>query len=163
MWAFDFQFDQTAEGRVLKLLNVVDEYTREALAMLVARGIDADRAVSVLERLAAERGAPEHLRCDNGPEMTGHALHDWCVSAKAGTAFIEPGSPWQNPFVESFHSRVRDELLDVEEFSCLAEARVVIEDWREDYNTRRPHSSLGMRSPAAFAATLHASIEPIAA
>ena len=152
VWAFDFQFDQTADGRALKLLNVVDEFTRESLAMLVARSIDADTAVSVLGALAAERGAPELLRCDNGPEMTGHALRDWCEQSKAGTAFIEPGSPWQNPFVESFHSRVRDELLDVEEFSCPAEARVVISDWREDYNWRRPHSSLGMKAPAVFAA-----------
>ena len=152
VWAFDFQFDQTADGRVLKLLNVVDEFTREALEMLVERRIDADKSVSVLERLAAERGAPAHLRCDNGPEMTAHALQDWCELTKAGTAYIEPGSPWQNPFVESFHSRVRDELLDVEEFSCLAEARVVIGDWQEDYNRRRPHSALGMRAPAAFAA-----------
>jgi putative transposase len=95
--------------------------------------------------------------------LTSHALKDWCRFAKTGTAYIDPGSPWQNAYVESFNGRVRDELLDVEEFSCLAEARLVIEDWREDYNTRRPHSSLGMRSPAAFAATLHASIEPIAA
>ena len=152
VWAFDFQFDQTADGRALKLLNVVDEFTRESLVMLVARSIDADTVVATLERLVAERGAPELLRCDNGPEMTGHALRDWCEQSKAGTAFIEPGSPWQNPFVESFHSRVRDELLDVEEFSCLAEARVVISDWREDYNWRRPHSSLGMKAPAVFAA-----------
>lgn len=89
---------------------------------------------------------------DNGPEMTAHALRDWCEHANTGTVFIEPGSPWQNPFVESFHSRVRDELLDVEEFSCLTEARVVISDWREDYNTRRPHSSLAMLAPTAFAA-----------
>ena len=152
MWAFDFQFDQTADGRALKLLNIVDEFTREALVMLVARSIDADTVVAVLERLVAERGAPELLRCDNGPEMTAHALRDWCVLSRTGTAFIEPGSPWQNPFVESFHSRVRDELLDVEEFSCLAEARVVIGDWREDYNRRRPHSALGMKAPAVFAA-----------
>jgi putative transposase len=152
VWAFDFQFDQTADGRPIKLLNVVDEFTREALAMLIERSVDADKAVSVLERLAAQRGTPEHLRCDNGPEMTGHALRDWCVLSTAGTAFIEPGSPWQNPFVESFHSRVRDELLDVEEFSCLAEARVVIGDWQEDYNWRRPHSALAMKSPAVFAA-----------
>ena len=152
VWAFDFQFDQTANGRVLKLLNIVDEFTREALVMLVARRIDADRTVSELERLVAKRGAPEHLRMDNGPEMTAHALRDWCQLSKAGTAYIDPGSPWQNPFVESFHSRVRDELLDVEEFACLAEARVVIEDWRQDYNEHRPHSSLGMRAPAVFAA-----------
>jgi putative transposase len=91
---------------------------------------------------------------DNGPEMTAHALRDWCVLSKAGTVFIEPGSPWQNPFVESFHARVRDELLDVEEFSCLAEARVVIGDWQEDYNRRRPHCALGMKAPAVFAASV---------
>jgi putative transposase len=153
VWALDFQHDQTADGRVLRLLNVVDEFTREALEMLVERNIDADTTVSVLEGLVAERGAPECLRMDNGPELTAHALKDWCRFSKAGTAYIDPGSPWQNPFVESFHSRVRDELLDVEEFSCLAEAQVVIEDWHEDYNLRRPHSALGMKTPAKFAAT----------
>jgi putative transposase len=152
VWALDFQHDQTADGRALRLLNVVDEFTREALEMLVERSIDADATVSVLERLVAERGAPAFLRMDNGPELTAHALRDWCEFTKAGTAYIDPGSPWQNPFVESFHSRVRDELLDVEEFSCLTEAKVVISDWREDYNLRRPHSALGMRTPAAFAA-----------
>jgi putative transposase len=161
VWAFDFQFDQTADGRALKLMNIVDEFTRESLVMLVARSIDADTVVATLERLIAERGAaPELLRMDNGPEMTAHALQDWCEFSKTATAYIEPGSPWQNPFVESFHSRVRDELLDVEEFACLAEARVVIEDWREDYNLRRPHSSLGMRAPAAFAAEWAADGEP---
>ena len=105
------------------------------------------------EFLGILRGvAPEHLRMDNGTEMTANALKDWCEFSKTGTAYIDPGSPWQNPFVESFHSRVRDELLDVEEFACLAEARVVIEDWREDYNRHRPHSSLRMRAPAVFAA-----------
>ncbi len=108
--------------------------------------------MQALQRLLAERGAPELLRMDNGPEMTAHALRDWCELSKTGTVFIEPGSPWQNPFVESFHSRVRDELLDVEEFCGLAEARVVIGDWREDYNRRRPHSALGMKAPAVFAA-----------
>jgi putative transposase len=152
VWAFDFQFDQTACGRALKLLNIVDEFTRESLVMLVERSIDADTVLTTLQRLCGERGAPELLRCDNGPEMTAHALRDWCVLSGTGTVFIEPGSPWQNPFVESFHSRVRDELLDVEEFSCLAEARVVIGDWREDYNQRRPHSALRMLTPAAFAA-----------
>ena len=92
-------------------------------------------------------------RCDNGPELTAHALRDWCRFQRAETAFIEPGAPWQNPFVESFNARVRDELLDVEQFSCLAEAVVVIDDWREDYNHHRPHSALGMKAPATFAAT----------
>jgi len=152
VWAFDFQFDQTADGRMLKLLNIVDEFTREALAMLVERNIDSELVMATLDSIVAERTAPAHLRMDNGPEMTANALRDWCRLSGTGTAYIEPGSPWQNPFVESFHSRVRDELLDVEEFSCLAEAQVVIADWREDYNLRRPHTSLGMRAPAAFAA-----------
>jgi putative transposase len=164
VWALDYQHDQTADGRVIRLLNIVDEFTREALAMHVARSIDADATVTVLERLVAERGtAPEQLRCDNGTELTSHALRDWCRFGHTGTAYIEPGSPWQNPYVESFNGKVRDELLDVEEFACLAEARVVIEDWREDYNQRRPHSSLGMRTPTAFAASLTVSTEPVAA
>jgi putative transposase len=163
VWALDYQHDQTGDGQTIRLLNVVDEFTREALAMLVARSIDADATVAVLERLVAERGAPTQIRCDNGTELTSHALSDWCRFSHAGIVYIEPGSPWQNPYVESFNGKVRDELLDVEEFSCLAEARVVIEDWRQDYNQCRPHSSLGMRSPAAFAATLAASAEPAAA
>jgi putative transposase len=163
VWALDYQHDQTADGQTIRLLNVVDEFTREALAMLVARSIDADATVAVLERLVAERGAPTQIRCDNGTELTSHALSDWCRFSHAGIVYIEPGSPWQNPYVESFNGKVRDELLDVEEFSCLAEARVVIEDWRQDYNQCRPHSSLGMRSPAAFAATLAANAEPAAA
>ena len=152
IWAIDFQADQTADGRALRLANVVDEFTRQALVMHVARSVSADDLVGLLERLVAEHGAPAFVRCDNGPELTSHALHDWCRQSGAKTAFIEPGSPWQNPFVESFHSRVRDELLNVELFSCQAEARVVIEDWREDYNTRRRHSALGRRTPQAFAA-----------
>jgi putative transposase len=151
VWAIDFQFDQTADGRILKLLNIVDEFTREALAIHVARRIDSDQAVNVLERLANTRGAPSFVRCDNGPELTAHALRDWCRFRRAGTAFIEPGSPWQNAYVESFNGRLRDELLDVEQFSCLAEAVVVIEDWRQDYNAHRPHSALGNQAPTVFA------------
>jgi putative transposase len=139
VWAFDFQFDQTADGRTLKLLNVVDEFTREALVMHTARSITADHTVAVLERLVAARGAPTHIRCDNGPEMTAHALIDWCRSQSAATSYIDPGAPWQNPFVESFHSRVRDELLNLELFSCLTEAQVLIEDWRQDYRGRDGH------------------------
>ncbi len=153
VWAIDFQHDMTADGRALRLVNVVDEFTREALIMEVGRSISADETVTELEALVARRGrAPAFLRCDNGPELASHALRDWCRFIHAETAFIEPGAPWQNPFVESFHARVRDELLNTEQFACLAEAKVVIGDWREDYNTRRPHSALGMRAPATFAA-----------
>ena len=151
--ALDFQFDVTQDGRILKLLHVVDEHTREALAIEVERRIDADRTVSALERIVAARGRPpELLRMDNGPELTANALRDWCRFSGAGTAYIEPGSPWENPFVESFASRVRDEVLAVEAFDSLTEAKIVIEEWRNTYNTRRPHSSLNWKTPAAYAA-----------
>ena len=152
VWALDFQFDQTSDGRTLKLLHVVDEHTREALAIKCHRRIDADATVAVLDRIVAARGrAPEHIRCDNGPELTANALRDWCRFSRTGTSYIEPGSPWQNPYVESFGSRIRDELLSGELFETLAEAQVLVEDWRVDYNTERPHSALGMMAPARFA------------
>jgi putative transposase len=154
VWALDFQFDQTTDGRILKLLHVVDEFTREALAIECERRIDADATVRVLDRLVGDRGrAPEHVRCDNGPELTANALRDWCRFNQAGSAYIEPGSPWQNPYVESFGSRIRDELLAVELFDSLAEAKLLVGDWRHDYNTNRPHSALGMQAPARFAET----------
>jgi putative transposase len=152
VWALDYQFDQTADGRILKQLHVVDEFTREALAMECRRRIDADATVDVLDRLVVARGgAPEFIRCDNGPELTAHALKDWCRFSRTGSAYIEPGSPWENPFVESFNARVRDELLAVELFSCLTEAQVLVEAWRCDYNQHHPHSALGMKAPARFA------------
>ena len=151
MWALDFQFDETADRRRLKLLNIVDEHTREALAMRVGRSCDAETVVSVIERLIAERGAPEHLRMDNGPELLAWALRDWCRLAGTATTYIEPGSPWENPFIESFNGRVRDELLNTEEFATLLEAQVLAEAWRIEYNTYRPHSSLGGLTPAEYA------------
>jgi putative transposase len=155
VWALDYQFDQTADGKILKLLHIVDEFTREALVIECRRRIDADATVAVLDRLVAMRGrAPEHIRCDNGPEFTANALRDWCRFQRAGSSYIEPGSPWQNAYVESFGSRVRDELLGVELFSCLTEAQVMVEDWRQDYNHHRPHSSLGMLAPARYAQTV---------
>jgi len=155
VWALDYQFDQTADGKILKLLHVVDEFTREALVIECRRRIDADATVAVLDRLVAARGrAPGHIRCDNGPEFTANALRDWCRFQRAGSSYIEPGSPWQNAYVESFGSRVRDELLSVELFSCLTEAQVMVEDWRQDYNHHRPHSSLGMLAPAHYAQTV---------
>jgi putative transposase len=161
VWAIDFQWDQTADGHNLKLLHVVDEFTREALAIECHRRIDSDHTVDVLDRLVRERGtAPGFVRCDNGPELTANALRDWCRFTRAGSAYIDPGSPWQNAYVESFGGRVRDELLAVELFSCLAEARVLIEDWRQDYNHHRPHSALGMMAPAVFAASLRQPLRP---
>jgi transposase InsO family protein len=153
VWALDFQFDTTSDGRTIKLLHIVDEHTREALGIRVARSIDADHTVRVLDRIVAGRGvAPELLRSDNGPELTANALRDWCKLGNTGSVFIEPGSPWQNPFVESFGSRVRDEVLAVEAFTSLQEAAVVLEDWRNIYNHQRPHGSLGWKTPAAYAA-----------
>ncbi len=152
MWALDYQYDQTGDGRMLRFLNVVDEFTREALAMQVGRSITAEQTVSVLDDLVARRGCPQNLRCDNVPELTAHALRDWCTGAAVTTRYIEPGAPWQNPFAESFNARVRDELLNIEEFSCLAEAQVLTKDWRIAYNREHLHSALGYRSPAAFAA-----------
>jgi putative transposase len=152
LWALDYQYDQTSDGRTLRLLNIVDEFTREALVMRCERSITAEQTVTALQALVVERGCPENVRCDNGPELTAHALRDWCRLASVTTSYIEPGAPWQNPFAESFNARVRDELLNLEEFSCLAEAKVLTEDWRQDYNREHPHSALGYKSPAAFAA-----------
>jgi putative transposase len=151
VWAIDFQFDETADRRRLKLLHIVDEHTREALAMRVGRRCDADTVVAVIEALVAERGAPAHLRMDNGPELIGWALRDWCRLAGTATTYIEPGAPWENPFVESFNGRVRDELLNIEDFGSLLEAQVLVEAWRVEYNTYRPHSSLGGLTPAEYA------------
>ena len=154
VWALDFQHDASSDGRELKFLNVVDEFTREALAIKVDRTINADQTVAVLERLAKERGVPANIRADNGPELTAAVLREWCRLGSTGTAYIEPGSPWQNPYVESFNSRLRDELLDVEVFTSLVEAQVLAADWRDDYNANHPHSALGMISPQRFAASL---------
>jgi putative transposase len=142
VWAIDFQFDETSDGRRLKLANIVDEHTREALAMRVGRTCTADDLVEVLAGLVAVRGAPEHLRMDNGPELLAWALRDYCRLAGPRTTYIEPGAPWENPYVESFNGRVRDELLNLEEFTSLTLAQVVVEAWRIEYNTYRPHSAL---------------------
>jgi putative transposase len=153
-WAIDFQTDETADGRQLRLLNVVDEFTREGLATEAERSITADATVATLDRLARERGVfPEHIRMDNGPELTAHALRDWCRRSGAGSAYIEPGSPWQNAYVESCNARVRDEVLDVELFASLAEAKLVVAEWLAAYNAEHPHSVLGMLPPARFAAS----------
>jgi putative transposase len=152
VWGLDFQFDETADLRRLKMLNIVDEHTREALAMKVDRSITADDVITVFERLVAERGAPGFVRMDNGPELIAWALRDWCRLTGTGTIYIEPGSPWENPWIESFNGRARDELLNITEFGSLTEARVIVEDWRNEYNTWRPHSSLGGLTPTEYAA-----------
>lgn len=152
MWAVDFQFDETSDRRRIKLCNIVDEYTREALAIRVGRSCTADDVIEVIARLVSERGAPSYLRSDNGPEFIAWALRDYYRMALMATSYIEPGSPWQNPFVESFNGRLTDELLNIEEFGSITEAKVLIEDWRNEYNTYRPHSTLHGLTPNQYAA-----------
>jgi len=151
IWATDFQFDTAADGRTMKMLNVIDEFTREALAIDVARSIDADGVVEVLDRLVLTHGAPHYVRFDNGPELVAHAVHDWCRTNSAGSLFIDPDSPWQNAWVESFDGRLRDEMLNSWRFDSLLEARVIIEDWRRDYNANRPHPAHRELTPTEFA------------
>jgi putative transposase len=152
VWAIDYQFDVTAMGKTIKILHITDEYTRQSLSDLVAYSIDADATVAELDRIVQQRGRhPEFIRMDNGPELTAYALRDWCRFTGAGTSYIDPGSPWQNPWVESYGSRMRDELLAIEQFDSLLEAQVLVADWKEEYNTYRPHSALGMLTPVEFA------------
>ena len=139
LWAMDFQFDVTTDGRMLKLLNVIDEFTREALAIDVDRSINADQVVTILDRIAVERGGPPgFVRFDNGPEFIAHAVADWCRFNCVGSCFIDPGSPWQKAWIESFNGRLRDDFLNGWAFDSLPEAQVLLEDWRIDYNTNRP-------------------------
>jgi len=152
VWAWDFIFDRTTGGRSLKWLSIVDEYTRECLSLVVARSITAQDVVDVLAELFVVRGVPGHLRSDNGPEFIAEALRRWLAWTDAKTLYIAPGAPWENGYAESFHSRLRDELLNVEEFTSVAEARIFAERWQLEYNHRRPHSALGYQTPAEFAA-----------
>ncbi len=148
VWSYDFVADRTSDGRPLKMLTVVDEFTRECLAIDVERRADAMR---VLERLAAlfiERGAPDYLRSDNGGEFTARAVRNWLNRVGVKTLFIAPGSPWENGYVESFNGKFRDECLNGETFDTVLEAKVLIERWRREYNQVRPHSALGYRPPA---------------
>ena len=154
VWAWDFIYDRTADGRALKLLSIVDEFTRECLALEVDRHIKAADVIEVLIDLFHVRGVPQHIRSDNGPEFIARALRDWLEQSKVQALYIEPGSPWENGYSESFNSRLRDELLNVELFMNLTEAKTLGTSWRLEYNHRRPHSSLGYRTPAEFAASL---------
>jgi putative transposase len=153
IWSYDFVMDQTAEGKRLKMLPVVDEFTRECLTIEVERSLVAEDVISTLEYLFEVRGVPEHIRSDNGPEFIAEAVKAWLARRGARTLYIEPGSPWENAYSETFNSRLRDELLDREVFETLKEAKVIVEDHRLDYNHRRPHSSLGYQTPTEFAAT----------
>ena len=148
VWSYDFVEDRTHDGRKFRMLNVVDEFTHECLAIRVDRKLKAIDVIDVLSDLFILRGVPGHIRSDNGPEFVAKAVQAWIAAVGAKTAYIAPGSPWENGYVESFNARLRDELLDGEIFYSLREAQIIIESWRRHYNTVRPHASLGYRPPA---------------
>jgi putative transposase len=152
VWAYDFVFDTCADGRTLKCLTVIDEFTRECLAIDVAGGIRSGRVIEVLAQLVSVHGAPRYLRSDNGPEFVARAILRWLHTAQIETAFIDPGKPWQNGADESFNGKFRDQHLSLQWFRNRTEAKVSIEQWRRHYNEVRPHSSLGYLTPAAFKA-----------
>ena len=157
VWCWDFVFDRTASGSPLKWLSIVDEYTRECLALRVDRGVTSEDVIDTLAELFAMRGVPNHIRSDNGPEFIADALRHWLDHVGVETLYIEPGSPWENGYAESFHSRFRDEFLAMEIFDSVRDAQALTATWRDDYNTQRPHSSLDYLTPVEFAAACAAS------
>lgn len=155
-WALDFVHDAVACGRTIRVLSVVDAYTRECLALEVDTSFASRRVTRVLEAIVAERGQPQAIRCDNGPELTSRHFLAWCVERQIELIHIQPGKPTQNPHVESFHGRLRDECLAISWFHNLFDARRKIAAWQKEYNEERPHSSLGYRTPKEFATSLRA-------
>jgi transposase InsO family protein len=151
VWSFDFCHDRTVDARPLKIFSVIDEFTRRCLAIRAEHRLTGADVVKVLKKLIRLHGVPEHVRCDNGPEFVCAAVCGWTSRVKIGTLYIEPASPWENGITESYHSRLRDELLDREEFASLRQAQVLLEIWRQSYNEERPHGALGYRTPSAFA------------
>jgi putative transposase len=154
VWSYDFVTARTDDGRKFRTLNIMDEFTRKNLAILVNRRITSQDVIEQLFDLMIFRGIPEHIRSDNGPEFTAKAVRSWLNKLGVKTLFIEPGSPWENGYIESFNGKMRDELLNGEVFTTLTEARVLIAEWRKEYNQIRPHSSLGYRPPAPEAKML---------
>jgi transposase InsO family protein len=154
VWSYDFVSARTSDGRPLRFLTVMDEYTRECLAIDVGRRLTSGDVLDRLADLFVIRGVPEHIRSDNGPEFTARAVRDWLGRLKVKTLYIEPGSPWENGYIESFNGKFRDEFLNREVLDTLLEARVLTTCWRREYNTVRPHSSLGYRPPAPEAICL---------
>ncbi len=148
VWSYDFVQSRTHDGRAFRTLTILDEYTRECLAIDVARRLTSEDVLERLSDLFVRRGVPDYVRSDNGPEFTATRVKDWLARVEVKTLFIEPGSPWENGYVESFNGKFRDELLNGEIFDTLLEAKVLIERWRDEYNTVRPHSALGYRPPA---------------
>jgi putative transposase len=153
VWSYDFISDQTEDGGKLKFLTVLDEFTRESPAIEVCRSIKAKDVISVLEYLFMVRGAPKYIRSDNGPEFIADSIEKWLRSNHVKTLHIAPGSPWENGYIESFNGKLRDDVLNLEVFHSIKEAKVIVEDWRLEYNNHRPHSSLGYMTPATFAAS----------
>jgi putative transposase len=158
IWSMDFIFDRTTNGRPLKILSLIDEFTRECLALEVSRTFTSDDLVALLIKRFETQGIPEFIRCDNGPEFISKRLREFLARLEVKPSYVEPGSPWQNGFVESFHSRFRDECLALEQFTICDEAKAVVGSWQEGYNERRPHSSLGGQTPKEFADTWAASV-----
>jgi transposase InsO family protein len=157
VWTWDFVFDRTTSGSALKWLSIVDEFTRECLCLKVARSITSEDVIDALAELFAMRGVPVHVRSDNGPEFVALAIQKWFAQVGVQTLYIAPGAPWENGYAESFHSRLQDEFLALEEFDNVAAARTLTTAWKDDYNHRRPHSSLGYMTPAEYAARWAAS------
>jgi transposase InsO family protein len=158
VWTWDFVFDRTVSGTALKWLSIVDEFTRECLMLKVGRGMTSEDVIDSLAELFAIRGVPQHIRSDNGPEFIALAIQRWTHELGIETLYIEPGSPRQNGYAESFHSKLRDEFLSLEVFDNLAAAQRLTAAWREDYNHHRPHSSLGYVTPVEFAAGCRSSV-----
>lgn len=158
VWSYDFVMDRTQEGKAYRMLNIIDEYTRECLAIRIKRRLNSRDVLDVLSKLFLEKGIPENIRSDNGPEFIATALRNWLEKMKVKTLFIEPGSPWENGYIESFNSRLRDELLNLEIFSTLKEAEILIERYRRHYNTKRPHSSLNYKPPVPEAYEINKSV-----
>ena len=148
VWSYDFVIDRTSEGKTFRMLTVLDEYTRECLTIRVERKLNSQDVLEELYQLSLLRGLPEYIRSDNGPEFTAKVVRKWLSDLGVSTLFIEPGSPWENGYIESFNGKLRDELLNGEIFDTLVEAKVLTERWRKEYNQIRPHSSLGYRPPA---------------
>jgi transposase InsO family protein len=148
VWSYDFVKSRIADGRAFRILTIIDEYTRECLALLVSRHITSQDVIDQLFQLFVLRGIPEHLRSDNGTEFTARAIRKWLARIGVRTLYITPASPWENGYIESFNGKLRDELLNLEIFSTIMEARVLIEQWRRLYNGVRPHSAKGYRPPA---------------
>lgn len=148
VWSYDFVEDRTHEGKKYRMLNLVDEFTHECLAIRINRRLNSTDVIDVLSDLFILRGVPGHIRSDNGPEFVAKAVQEWIHAVGAKTAYITPGSPWENGYIESFNARMRDELLNGEIFYTLKEAKIIIESWRRHYNGIRPHSSLGYKAPA---------------